>query len=122
MISDPIVITPDWLIYVLSAVLSLFMSYIPKLRVWYAALETEAKRLFMAGVVLLIAVGVFVLSCYGFFQTNLACTVNGGANLVMIYFLALATNQGVYKVSPQLEDVKQASLRKTNKEEKILLK
>jgi len=103
-----ITIGSEWIIQVAAAVLSLAMSYIPGLRTWFAAQSQEFKSLFMAGVLLLVTGGVFGLGCAGWLETNLVCNSEGIKSAVFMLFLAIATNQGIYNVSPQTQDVKTA--------------
>lgn len=103
-----ITIDKDVLILIASAVLSGAFSYIPKLRVWYAGLETEIKSLIMLVLLLLIVVVVFSATCAGWITSNFTCTREGAFAAAGMFILALAANQGTYKASPQLTDVKTA--------------
>jgi hypothetical protein len=115
-------VSSEWMIIILGAVLSLVFSLTPGLRVWFAKQATEVKQLFMAGVTLVIAIVVFGLGCYSILQTDIACTAQGVFDLLIIYFMAVAANQGVYKVTPLPTDVQKIKLDQANKEEIRLLK
>jgi hypothetical protein len=104
-------ITPQTLVLLGAAALSLGFSYIPGLNVWFAKLSDEAKKLTMAGLVLLLCIIAFLLGCFGLANIGFACSVPGALNLLSVYVLALAANQGTYKVSPQVEAVKAVNLK-----------
>lgn len=100
--TDPlsVEVTPEWLLVVGAAVLSLLMKYIPGVNTWYVAKSKEFQQGFMALLILAGTIVVFVGTCYGLVNSNLVCTAQGGVNALMIYVLALASNQGIYGVSP----------------------
>jgi len=110
-----ITVTPDWLVVVAGFLLSLAFSYIPGLNTWYAAKAKEFQKLLMAGLILCVLVIVFVLQCAGLANTGMTCTTQGVLNAIIIYGLALATNQGTYGVSPQVKAVKDIRLEADKK-------
>jgi hypothetical protein len=92
--------------------LSLLFSYIPKLNTWYAAQSEEAKKLIMLGLLFVIAVGAFGLSCAGvltdLFGIAITCDKAGAIGLIQAFVLAVIANQGVYAITPQTAAVKAA--------------
>jgi hypothetical protein len=93
-------------------VLSLFFSYIPGLNAKFAALRPEAKRLAMAGMLLVVSVGVFSVGCWpplaGPLGLPVECSAAGAASLVRIFFGALVANQAAFLLSPETRSVKEA--------------
>ena len=81
-------------------VLSLAFSYIPGLSNWYGALESTQKRLVMAMLLLVVAVGVFAGSC-GNLITAVPCDKGGALALVNAFIAALVANQSAYLLSPR---------------------
>lgn len=99
--------TPEILAGIAGAILSLAFSYIPKLNVWFAALSDETKRLIMAGVLALVAVGVYVGQCFlGLWDYGFTCDKAGIFQLVGIYIAAIVANQGVHRITPKTKAVK----------------
>jgi hypothetical protein len=83
-------------------VLSLFSSYLPGWSKWYSDLTSDYKRLIMALLLLIVAVGSFLLSCSGYgsqFNIDTTCNPNGFISLVQIYIAALVANQAVYAIT-----------------------
>lgn len=81
-------------------VLSLIFSYIPGISDWYGALESTQKRLVMAVLLLVVAVGVFAGSCGGILAT-VTCDKAGALGLVSALIAALVANQATYQISPR---------------------
>ena len=99
--------TPEILAGIAGAILSLAFSYIPKLNVWFATLSDETKKLIMAGVLALVAVGVYVGQCaWGLCDYGFTCDKAGVFQLIGIYITAIVANQGVHRISPKTKDVK----------------
>lgn len=82
-------------------VLSLGFSYVPKLAPWYDAQEGTTKRLIMLGLLALVSVGVFGISCAGWFNFNITCDQAGIEELVSAFFLALVANQSTFLITPK---------------------
>jgi L-lactate permease len=94
-------LSPEGLILLASAVLSLLFAYVPKLSDWWDTLEAKAKALGMALLLLLVAVSIYGLACYSGapFAGLPTCEAGLGWNLAEIFVLALlglAGNQGTY--------------------------
>lgn len=107
---SPILVTTDWLVYIASALLSLAFSFIPKLNTWYAAHTDAFKKWVMLGLIFLVLAVVFALSCANVLQSNLTCTVQGALDALVTYIFAIAINQGIFKITPQLAVVKAAKM------------
>lgn len=94
-----------------AVLISLLFSYVPKLNTWFASLQTEYKRLIMAGALLLVA-GVSVwLACAGLaadFGLSVTCDKPGIIGVVQAFILALAANQATYTLSPDTKSVRLA--------------
>lgn len=99
-------VTPELLIVLIAGLLALVFDYFPLVAKWFDGLEVAAKRQLNAGLVLLIAIGIFVGDCYGLFATNLICTIKGGFDTLYIVFLAITVNQGVHTATKPTEAVK----------------
>lgn len=76
-------------------VLSLAFSYVPGLREKYDALDGIYKRLIMGGALLVVAAGVFGLSCAGIIG-DVVCSEAGAIGLARVFIAALIANQATY--------------------------
>jgi hypothetical protein len=90
-------------------VLSLFFSYVPKINTWFASLASEYKRLIMLGVLLATALGVYGVSCLGWWPV-VTCDQVGIKSLAEALLMAAIANQTAYSLSPQTSGVKNAKL------------
>ncbi len=79
--------------------LSLAFSYIPGLSDKFAALPATTKRLIMAGLLLVVAVGALALSCANVVVT-VECTQAGLLALINTFIAALVANQAAYMIAP----------------------
>lgn len=79
--------------------LSLVLAYVPGIKTWYDPLEAQVKASIMAGLLLLVAIAVFGLSCGGFVQLGVTCDKQGIVGLVQIYIMALIANQGTFLIA-----------------------
>jgi len=94
--------TAETLAMLAGAVLSLAFSYVPGLSAWFGNLEGTYKRLVMAGLLLLVAVGVAGLACAGFgpdFNLGITCDRAGLVGLFQAFMLALVANQATYSIT-----------------------
>ena len=98
-------LTSEILVSIAGVVLSLLFSYIPGLRVWFAALVTEKKQLLMLGALVIVTGGVFGLGCAGVLDIGIACDKAGVIAIIRLLILALIANQSTYLISPQTNDV-----------------
>ena len=88
-------------------VLSLAFSYIPKLDTWYVVQDGKLKRLIMLGVLLIVALAAFGLSCADLWAT-VTCDKAGAMGLVEAFIMAALANQGAYLFSPRTKRVEKA--------------
>lgn len=91
---------------VAGSIVSILIDMIPKLNEWYAGLSTTAKRGVMAVLMLLVAAGVYALSCAGILaqidpNLKLTCNAEGIFLLVRAFLVALGANQGTYWAKPK---------------------
>ncbi|MBN1535959.1 MAG: hypothetical protein JW908_04445 [Anaerolineales bacterium] len=95
----------EFLSGIAGAVISLAFSYVPGLKGAWDNLTSEIKRLVMAGLMAVVAVAVFGLSCAGLLESfipgaQLACGQAGAIELIKAFISALVVNQAIYSVSP----------------------
>jgi exosortase/archaeosortase len=93
------------------SVLSLVFSYIPGLNTWFAGKAPEFKRLFMLGLLVLVAAAVYGVACLGYgsgFGINVTCDQAGAIALFQALILAIIANQSVYAVTPKTGAVQEA--------------
>jgi hypothetical protein len=93
-------ITANIISGVAGILLSLGFSYIPSFSEWYYSITKQLRGLVMVGFMALVAVVVWLLSCYvgyGFVQ----CTTNGAKVLIEAFVSALLLNQATYQVTPE---------------------
>lgn len=95
-----VILTPDWLAMVAGVILSLLFSYVPGLNTKFQSLDATYKRLVMLGLLLLVAVGVFGLSCAGI-VSGVACDRGGLVAVIQAFILAAMANQAMYQLSPK---------------------
>jgi len=96
--------TTTQLTSIAAVILSLAFSYLPGLSDWYAAQTSEAKRLAMLGLLVLVAAGTFSLACAGFgpkLGITLACDQQGAFGLLQTLIMALVANQATYLITPK---------------------
>lgn len=94
--------TTNQLTSIAAVILSLAFSYLPGLSGWYEALRSEAKRLTMLGLLVLVAAGVFSLACAGFglsLGISLVCDSQGAFGLLQTLIMALVANQATYLIT-----------------------
>ena len=88
--------TPEQIICIAAAVLSLLFMYVPGLKGWYEKKSSETKQLIMLGLLLLTVAGVFGLGCAGQFDV-FTCDIPGVWDAVFMFVMSIIVNQGVYK-------------------------
>ena len=101
--------TAQLLAAISGAVLSLILSYFPKLNTWFAAQEKGTKQLQMLGLLFLTAAGVFGVSCTPFgarFGLAITCDMNGVYDMLEIFFYAAFANQATFGLSKQTMGVR----------------
>jgi hypothetical protein len=97
-------LSPEGLILVAAALLSLLFAYVPGLSTWWDGMGSQVKALGMAVLIVVVAIVIFALSCYtnAPFAGLPACEASLGWNLIEIAVLALlglAGNQGTYMLA-----------------------
>lgn len=92
-------ISPDILLVVVLAGLSLFFDYFPGVSKSFDELPVEKKRLVTVGLAILLAVAAFAGQCFDLFATNLACDVKSGWDLLYGVVLAVAVMYGFHKAT-----------------------
>jgi hypothetical protein len=90
-------VTPEILIALLGAILSLVFAYFPWLKDWFEALNPVYKPLLNAGLLLVLVYALFGLSCAGI-VTYFACTGQGALDALVIWFYAIVANQTAYQI------------------------
>jgi len=91
-------ITSEVLTGLSAALLALLFEYVPGLSGWYAALIPQYKKLTMAGLLLLVALVVFGLSCGGYIDGP-TCDDRGAMDLLWMLAIAVGINQGTHSIS-----------------------
>lgn len=87
--------SPEQLASIAGVVLSLAFSHVPGLSGWYEGQNSQAKALIMGALLLVVAIGAYLLSCAGPYD-YFTCDVAGGWTAVEVFILALVANQGVH--------------------------
>lgn len=103
----------EFLAGIAGILLSLVFSYVPGLNEKYAAFAKETKQLIMAGLLALIALVIFGLSCTTWaaaWGINVTCNQAGAQELVTVFVAALVANQGLYMISPAVKRVRAAKV------------
>lgn len=92
-------VTPDLVLVVVMAALSLFFDYFPGVSKAFDGLAVESKRLITVGLAILVGIASFLGQCFGYFSTNLVCDVTGGWELFYGIVLAVAVMYGFHKAT-----------------------
>lgn len=103
--------TAEFLSAFAGIILSLAFSYIPGLNTKFAAQAEEYKKLYMLGLLALVAGIIFALSCtkYGaMLGIPITCDDAGMIAILRILFAAAVANQTTFKLTPQVKAVKAA--------------
>lgn len=85
------------------ALLSLLFAYVPGLSGWFDKLDSVYKRLIMAASLLIVAFGVFGLSCAGLLDLA-SCDKLGAFDVLNMVILAMVANQGAYQLLVKKSD------------------
>ncbi len=98
--SSPSPLSPETLILIAGALLSLLFAYAPGVKPWFEKQPPIRKRLVMLGLLALAALGVFAYACAG--RTALvACDAKGGWTLLEFFILAVVANQSAFLITPK---------------------
>ena len=113
------ILPPGWtmgpavLVGLTAAIVSGSFTFLPKLRVEFAGLPSEYKSYVNLGLMVLLAVVMYVGSCTGLLIiVGIVCSQAGLTTLALYVFLAAGGNQLAYNFSPQPVDVKAAKLER----------
>lgn len=82
--------------------LSLIFSYAPGVRPWYGTLDAQQKALVNLGSVIVIAVGVFALGCFGIIDGLVQCKVAGVKELISAIIAVAISNQAAYGLTKRI--------------------
>jgi len=102
--------TPELLVALTGAVLSLLFAYFPWVKDWFDNVPSIWKPLLNAGILLVVALGLVGASCLGFVD-YFACSLAGVYEAVMLWIIALVGNQLAYQVLVRQVQQRQARLR-----------
>lgn len=77
--------------------LSLLLAYIPGVASWYDGKDASTKAGIMAGLLAVVAFGIYGLACLGWVvDLGVACTQMGAIELVKLFISALIANQATF--------------------------
>jgi len=94
-------LTAEELGVIAGVVLSLVFAYIPGVKNWFDKLESKHKQAVMGVVLVLVAISIFGLACYGVVDV-VKCTQAGALGLLRVLIGALVGNQSVYSATKYL--------------------
>ena len=90
--------------YVAGVILSLLLTYFPKLKDWYAN-QTGRKALIVIGLTFLVSLAYFGLACVPSIAARLgiavACTADGALDVLFAFGSALVASQATYLLTKQ---------------------
>ena len=87
--------TPELLVALAGAVLSLLFAYFPWLKGWFDTVPSVWKPILNAGVLLVVALGLVGASCLGIVD-YFVCTWTGVLDAVWLWIFALVGNNLTY--------------------------
>jgi len=90
----------ELIVSIAGVVLSLLFSYVPGLQGWFKKLDGNSKRLVMLALMALVSLGAFGLACLGRYDL-VACTTDGGWQMLEYFVWAVIANQTAYLVTPK---------------------
>mgnify|MGYP001304254825 CR=1 FL=1 len=88
-----------WLLAAAAMLISVAVSLIKPVRIWWDGFDATGKRLTMGGVIILVAFAMFMRSCY-LDLPGVSCTAQGVDGLIQHVILALIANQTAYDLTP----------------------
>jgi energy-converting hydrogenase Eha subunit C len=103
-----LILEPAVLAGIVSVVVSLILSYVPSLRVWFAGIQRQFKSLIMLGILALVSVTIWVAGGLGLLAINIPFDQQGFVGLVKVFLVTVMANQATYLLSPEPVDVKLA--------------
>ncbi len=81
------------------AILSVLFRITPKVNVWFDGQDSNTKRVIMVMALVVITALITAVSCSGI-SLPFGFTCEKGGNMIGIFLSALATNQGVFMLTP----------------------
>jgi hypothetical protein len=90
--------TPQIIVTAGAVILSLVFEYIPGIYTWHQGLGKRQTAALMAGLMALVVLGAWLLSCYGPYDF-LECDESGAWSGLELYVLALIANQTTYQLA-----------------------
>lgn len=105
-------LSPEVITGAAGILLSLIFTYVPKLRTWYAALDTGIKSGIMIGALALVSGFIALSSCMEWWVW-IKCDQGGVMKLIETFILALVANQATYVISPEPQDVEIAKISRS---------
>ncbi len=91
--------TPEQLVVIAGAVLSLICAYFPGVRTKYDTLDGEHKAAVMGVLLLLVTLGILAASCFEIIHVGVNCTKAGIVDLVWTFLLAAMANQTTFTIA-----------------------
>jgi len=85
-------------------IISLVLTYVPKVKTWYNGLTGDEKRLVLLVILAIVSVGIFGLSCAGWGEDIgivVECSAQGAFGLLKIFFEAVIASQVTYWAAPR---------------------
>lgn len=104
-------ITPEILSGAAGILISIVLTYTPKLNTKWQSLEADYKRLILLGALVIVAVAVVALSCWNVIP-YVTCDQGGLIKFAEVFIAALIANQAVYPLSVGIDRVKAKSRSK----------
>lgn len=95
---------------VAGVIVTLLFKYFPGLNTWFAKKTENVKQLWMLIIMVIVSAGVFGGGCIDLFKINIACSLDGGWQLVGILITGIVANQGVFKILPTPKKVRDAKI------------
>ena len=89
--------TPEQLVVLLGAVLSLVFAYFPWVKDWFEGLDSVWKPLLNAGLLLVLALALVGLGCLNVVD-YFECSTAGVIEALIVWLFAVVANQATYAV------------------------
>ena len=93
--------TLEMLSALVGVVTSLIFSYFPGVSDWFAALESNVKRLLQLAVAFVVTGAIFGLGCAGIVDSGFACDWTGALDAVSLLISFLIANQTAFSLTPK---------------------
>jgi hypothetical protein len=89
-------VNPEILTIIATGLLAVIFDWSPVLAAWYDKLSRIKKKQVMAALLIAVVLCIHAATCYGIFQTGLACGKSGFAELIYSMLVAIGVNQGTH--------------------------